>query len=123
MSSNNAGGAILELSSNIDDLNTDCKSFIQDNLDGNNHLIGRRNNANFRELYFNNLAINAGSTSANVGSYYTPPQDVLFPIMSLNIGVINIRIQGGTGKLFLLGADGASVSGTHNLFGHVSYTV
>ena len=111
------------VSSSIYGLNTDCKSFIQDNLDGNNKLIGRRNNVNFRELYFNNFPLNASSSSANVGSYYTPPQDVLFPIMSLNIGVINIRIQGGTGKLFLLGADGSSVSGTHTLFGHVSYTV
>lgn len=111
------------VSDSIYGLNTDCKSFIQDNLDGYSKLVGRRNNANFRELHFNNFALNAGSTSANVGSYYTPPQDVLFPIMSLNIGIINIRIQGGTGKLFLLGADGSSVSGTHNLFGHVSYTV
>ena len=114
---------VTNVSNSIYGLNTDCKSFVEDNIDGYNKLIGRRNNANFRELYFNNFALNAGSTSANVGSYYAPPQDVLFPIMSLNVGIINIRVQGATGKLFLLGADGSSVSGTHNLFGHVSYTV
>lgn len=102
----------------------DCKTFTQDNLDGYNKLIGFKNNAGLRELYFNDYSYNTAAINPQaVGSSYIPTLDVIFPIMAVGYGIINVRIKAGTGVFDILDGNGGSLSGVYRLIGHTTYII